>query len=140
MGFERSPIPNVIDAQLKGELLHVEGFGSFNIEWHMSGDLKTLKCMFGVEIGANATHPCIYCMQTQCLHNKRCANKLVIDGMYEWANGVMSGDQTTAPNQDKFDEKWDAILNIPLERVHCCVLHAEMRLIDKLLFLHIMYV
>lgn len=79
-------------------------------------------------------------MRTKCLHDKGCANKLVADGMYEWANGVMSCDQTVAPNWDKFDEKWDAILNIPLKRVHFCVLHAEMCLIDKLLFLHIVYV
>ena len=75
-----------------------------------------------------------------CLHNKRRANKLDADGMYEWANGVTSCDQPIAPNRDKLDEKWDAILNIPLESVHFCVLHVEMCLIDKLLFLCIMYV
>lgn len=93
---------------MKGDLLHVEGFES--IEWHMSRDLKTLKCMFGVETDANAAHTCIYCMHTQQLHCKRRADRVIVDGMYQWANGVMSCDDNIAPNRDKLDEKWDAIL------------------------------
>ena len=64
----------------------------------MLGDWKTLKCMFGVETIANATHPCIYCMCTQQLHDKRHANKLDVDGMCQWANGFVSCDQNIAPN------------------------------------------
>ena len=33
----------------------------FEIEWHMTNDLKTLKCMLGCKLCANTMFPCIYC-------------------------------------------------------------------------------
>ncbi len=46
--FERTPqFTEVIKAQLAGEKLEVQGVGTFNVEWHLGGDLKTIKCFLG---------------------------------------------------------------------------------------------
>ena len=60
--FHHTTIPEIINAQQSGEEIDVEGFGSYRAEWHMGGDLKTLKCMYNVSKGANAKSPCLYCM------------------------------------------------------------------------------
>ena len=62
--FNNTSIPSIIDAQEKGELLHVEGFGDYKVEWHMAGDLKTLKCMYNISKGPIAKSPCLYCMSS----------------------------------------------------------------------------
>ena len=87
------------------------------VEWHMSGDLKTIKCMYNIGKGANSKAPCIYCMEpTSNLDSKW------------WKK---------APNRDKCDPKFKAILDIPLGNVHICTLHAFCRIIEKLVFLYI---
>ena len=52
----------VIQWQTNGEVLQVPGIGAFEIEWHLGGDLRTLKCMLGTKHGANTLFPCIYCL------------------------------------------------------------------------------
>ena len=51
----------------------------------------------------------------------------------------MSCDQNTPPNHDQHDKDWKPVLNIPLSRVHVCSLHARLRILDKLLKLHVNY-
>ena len=63
--FHHTSIPDVISEQTEGRKLHVQGVGSFDVEWHMAGDLKTLKCMLGCKLGANTMYPCIYCSHTK---------------------------------------------------------------------------
>ena len=58
--FSHTTIPSIMQSQVAGEPLEVEGIGSFTVEWHLSADLKTLKSMFGMSGGANAKYPCIY--------------------------------------------------------------------------------
>ena len=60
--FNLIEIPDVIRRQSNGEILHVDGYGDFTMEWHLAGDLKTLKCMYCVSNAANAKFPCLYCM------------------------------------------------------------------------------
>ena len=43
--------------------LNVPGIGDFNVEWHLAGDLKSLKCMYNVSHGATSKHPCLYYMK-----------------------------------------------------------------------------
>ena len=43
--FTGTGIQEVIQRQTNGEVLQVHGIGAFEIEWHLGGDLKTLKCM-----------------------------------------------------------------------------------------------
>ena len=59
--FTQTSIWEVIQRQTNGEVLQVPGIGAFEIEWHLGGDLKTLKCMLGTKHGANTLFPCIYC-------------------------------------------------------------------------------
>ena len=56
--FDHTEIPTIIDRQTKGEKLIVDGIGDFVVEWHLAGDLKTLKCMYNVSKGANSKTPC----------------------------------------------------------------------------------
>lgn len=61
--FSRTSYPRIIKDHMDGGLLNVPGVGDFNVEWHLAGDLKTLKCMYNVSHGATSKHPCLYCMK-----------------------------------------------------------------------------
>ena len=48
--FERIPwITDAMKAQIQGQKLEVEGKDSFTVDWHLKGDLKTIKCILGYE-------------------------------------------------------------------------------------------
>lgn len=106
----------MIKEHMDGELLNVPRKGDFKVEWHLAGDLKTLKCMFNVSHGVTSKHPCLYCMKS-------------------------SKDMTknTGISRDKEDPNWKPVLPIPLQNVHICTLHAEVRIIEKLVYCHILY-
>ena len=53
----------IINAQEVGTLLQVEGFGDYKVQWHMAGDLKTLKCMYNISKEPIAKS-CLYCMKS----------------------------------------------------------------------------
>ena len=61
--FLKTKIPELIKAQSDGHLLNVPGIGSSHVEWHLAADMKTLKCMYGLKMGANSLHICIFCNQ-----------------------------------------------------------------------------
>lgn len=117
--FHQTHIPSVIDKQSKGKKLCVPNVGEFLVEWHMAGDLKTLKCMYNVSKGGNSKSPCLYCM----------APASVLD----------SEQQTKKPSRAKEDLNFHPVLNIPLTHVHVCTLHALCRIIEKLVFLYIQF-
>lgn len=128
--FSHTCIPAIIESQNAGEHLHVDGVGVFTVEWHMSADLKALKSMYGISGGANCRHPCLYCMDGM--------------GSHEWCNTKFVGRppnrHSVAPSRFKNIETiWDPILPIHLKNVHICTLHAEIRILDKLLRLHLDY-
>ena len=127
--FHQTSIPTTIASYNMGEKLYVEGYGSYEVEWHLAVDLKTLKCMYNIGHGANAKHSCIYCMHT------RKKEKSPSGG---WSNGIMSCRQDMPPNRENLDKNIDHILPIPLTRVHICTLHAFVRIIDKLVYLSIL--
>ena len=115
--FGLTGYPNVIKRQSDGETLHVEGYGGYNVEWHLASDLKTLKCMYGCSNAANAKMPCLFCMRERITD---------ANGKKSWANEARVGG---APTRDAMvpgangdmvyeDEKWDPVLPIPLMRVH----------------------
>ena len=41
----------------------VEGYGFFAIDWHLGGDLKTIKCMLGSTPRTNTHFHCPFCMR-----------------------------------------------------------------------------
>ena len=45
--------------------MHILGLGTFQVEWHLARDLKTLKCMLGCKQGAMTLFPCIYCCHSK---------------------------------------------------------------------------
>lgn len=123
----------IIDRHNKGEKLNVAGVGEFEIEWHLAADLKTLKALFGCKGGANAKYACLYC--------------LLQWAKGQWKGGACKCAQHKPPERDSAasvkrqrPEKWDPILPIPLERVHLCTMHAENRLLEKLVHLHVAHV
>ena len=59
-------------------------------------------------------------------------------GGLQWEDGILSCDQRLAPDRDKKDSKYP-ILPISLERVDIYTLHAELRILNKLLYLHLIY-
>lgn len=61
--FARTNFPSIIQAQENGKKLYVPGMGEYDVEWHLSANMKTIKCMYGFQGGANAKYSCIYCLQ-----------------------------------------------------------------------------
>lgn len=135
--FNLIEIPEVIRRQSNGEIMHVDGYGDFNVEWHLAGDLKALKCMYGVSNAANAKFPYLYCMHGW---TKESLGKNV------WDDGTGN---TTAPSRDDRvriggnwvpkDANWDPILPIPLARVHFCTLHAFVQIVEKIVHAYICF-
>lgn len=128
--FLKTNIPKVIEEQNAGEHLHVENMGNFRVEWHLSADLKALKCMFGVCGGANTSYPCLYCMAST--------------GKENWIaqNEVGASPSRHLVDLSKYPKSlniWEPVLPIELKNVHICTLHAELRILDKLLRLHLDY-
>ena len=128
--FSHTEIPSIIESQNAGECLTIEDVGSFTIEWHMSADLKALKSMFGISGGPKTKYPCLYCMNSM--------------GTPDWTDPHSIGEPPSRSSIDlrKFKSTetiWDPILSISLKNVHICTLHAEIRILDKLLRLHLDY-
>ena len=150
--FEQMGLPNFFQQQNSGQKLHVDGVGSLNVEWHLARDLKTLECMLGYILRANTLFPCIYSCNIKVDPNARPKqkgsqrangkkakdnNQTGSKSSMQWFAGIMSCNQSTPPNRDKHGENWKPVLPIALERVHLCTLHARLRILDKLLKLHI---
>ena len=58
--FGKSKFPSVIAAQSRGEKLTVPEVGEFYVEWHLAADMKTIKCMYGLQSGPSGAMNCIY--------------------------------------------------------------------------------
>ena len=89
--------------------------------------------MFGISQGAMAKFPCLYCMA------KRGVSKGGKEREWKYVNA--NNNRRQAPNRDApgVDPNWDPILAIPLIRVHICVLHALVRIIEKLVYMYIKF-
>lgn len=133
----------------------------------LAGDLKILKCMLGCKLGANTLYPCIYYLHTKVdatpkgtlsssipkgkgvkgkgttntgnASSQRTIQEVTKKRSMQWSQGILSCDQSKPPNRDRDDKDWNPILEIPLSRVHICSLHARLRILDKLLMLHVNY-
>ena len=126
--FSKTKIPELIKAQSDGYLLDVFGIGSFNVNLHLAADMKTLKCMYGLKMGANSLHSCIFCNQKRVksvvgtiaqASTSRTSKKCT------WSNGLFLKKISIEPVLDvNFQGCWKFILAIPLNKVHLCMLHA----------------
>ena len=113
------------------KLLIVEGVGEFWIEWHLSVDMKSIVCTYGLKHGANSLQSCSCCLlersrpivrTTQACRN--IAKETCGDGLF--ARGVSS---KLVELQDY--SRWRYVFPIPLSWVHICTLHAQVRMLEQ---------
>lgn len=142
--FEQTRFPEVIAAQNAGQLLEVPGRGSFTVEWHLSADMKTIKCMNGLQHGPSCKMNCIYCEQK----HERAKTVTAADaertattrGKGEWQGGLFASRIRAEPVDAATHPRWKQVLPIPLSRTHMCTLHALVRICEKILHLHFMFI
>ena len=155
--FSRIPfVTDVIQAQIAGEKLDVPGIGTFNVDWHLGGDLKTIKCMLGCKQGANSLYPCPFCMRgykkTGSKKGKKRAQVIEEENENEdaqdehshvenreWDRSILHCPMLEEPDRSMKDTTWNPIIAFSLDNVHFCTLHAFMQIFDRLLNLHIDY-
>ena len=159
--FERTPwISQVICSQMAGERLEVEGYGTFQVEWHLGGDLKTIKCLLGCKQGAMSLYPCPYCVRGYKPGKAQSKKASTLgtsrfpweddvagdvggiadtDAGREWEASVLRCPMLAEPDRASKDRAWNPIFPFSLSNVHFCTLHAFMRVFDRLLKLHIDY-
>jgi hypothetical protein len=141
--FSRTSIPSLMKAQEAGQLLHVPDVGDFRVEWHLAANIKCIKCMYGLYVGANSPYSCIHCMQKQ----KRLAvttsaetNALFKSNAFSWDDGLFSRSIATKPVQGvEVAYQWNEILLIPMDRVHICTLHAFNCIVEKIVQVHFIH-
>jgi hypothetical protein len=142
--FNQTGIPELIAAQENGQLLQVPGIGDFKIEWHFAGDMKSIKCMYGLKHGANTKHACIYCLQERTkplVTSVDEARQLLSKRSCSWDGGLFSKSVHSKPVLGARGlGRWKPILPIPIDRVHICTLHALNRIVEKILHLHFMFI
>lgn len=142
--FKQTSIPNLIGAQEGGQLLDVPDIGRFKVQWHLAADMKTIKCMYGLQHGASSTYCCIYCnqrrsrpIQVSTIATTAAANRQKTT----WDNGLFSEAHRAEPVAgDQMLGRWKPVLQIPLDRVHICTLHALNRIVEKILHLHFIFI
>jgi hypothetical protein len=142
--FQQTKWPEVIAAQSRGQQLIVNGVGNFNIEWHLSADMKTIKCMNGLQHGPTSCMTCIYYEQLR-EKSKPCSahvaeHEAVIRGKGNWQGGLFAPRISGEPCDAVTHPRWKQVLPIPLSRTHMCTLHAQVRIIEKILHMHFMHV
>lgn len=143
--FKKTKFPEVIEAQSNGQELCVDGVGSFTVEWHMSADMKTIKCMHGLQHGPSSKMNCIYCEQVR-EQPKKCANASAAHREHasrekgKWQGGLFASGIQGEPCDAATHPRWKMVLPIPLSRTHMCTLHAQVRMVEKLLHLHFIFV
>lgn len=145
--LEQTPIPTVIEAQSTGRKLVVENVGEFCVEWHLACDMKTVKCLYGFSHGASSVHSYMYCWQSKGERRQLSTVQALEPWRHKqaWNGGLFSKsiqvNSSRGPGGGRSgDGKWAPILNIPMECVHFCTLHAMCRTIEKIIHLQISYV
>jgi hypothetical protein len=142
--FNQTHIPALIKAQESGQPLLVPGVGEFQVEWHMSADMKSVKCMYGLSHGANAKHCCMYCLQKRVkpmVGNIAEAEALFSKRSQSWDGGLFSTNIASKPvTGAAAAARWKPVLPIPMDRVHMCTLHAFNRICEKIVHLHFQFI
>ena len=142
--FSQTKIPSLIKAQGARQLLEVLERGAFNVEWHLGADMKTIKCVYGLNMGANCLHSCIYCLQERkktVVSTLAQAVSASISQKCSWHDGLFSKKVSAEPLTGVATlSRWKPIFDIPLDRVHICTLHAFNRMVEKIVHLHFIHI
>jgi hypothetical protein len=123
----------------------VDRVGSFRVKWHLSANMKTIKCMNGLQHGPSCKITCIYCEKVHEQVKIYTSAEAHIEAKL-WARGAWQGglfapripaepcicDATT-------HSRWKPILPIPLSRTHICTLYAQVRIVKMILHMHFMF-
>ena len=140
--FRQTNFPSLIATQDAGQPLIVDGVGSFQVEWHLSCDLKTIKCLYGLK--GNAKSSCMYCNQKKSKNVITTKAQAVVTAKKRtpgWAGGLFAKDIGADPLSGVASAtRWKPIFPIPLQCVHFCTLHALNRICEKMLHMHFQYV
>lgn len=138
--FSKTKFPEVIEKQSSGTKLEVPGVGRFAVEWHLSADMKTIKCMNGLQHGPTCRMNCIYCEQVRetlkACSSAEADRVFAARGKGRWQGGLFAPRILPEPCDINTHPRWKPILPIPLERTHICTLHALNRIVEKILHLH----
>ncbi len=111
--FQQTQLPALIKAQDEGQLLTVEGVGNFKVEWHLSTDMKTIKCLYELKHGANATHSCIYCNQQRTKPMVGTAASATTEARrrkHTWHGGLFAGNVLCKPLDIDRESRWKPTL------------------------------
>lgn len=142
--FEQTKFPEVIKAQNEGQELEVPGRGRFIVEWHMSADMKTIKCMNGLQQGPSCKMNCIYCEQkherAKTITGADVERIAMTRGKGEWQGGLFASRILAEPVNASTHPRWKQVLPIPLSQTHMCTLHALVRICEKILHIHFMFI
>jgi len=142
--FNLTKIPTTMQAQESGQVLKVDGVGEFTVQWHLAADMKTIKALYGLQSGPNATFCCIYCNQDKNKKSVLTAKEAetVADKRHPtWTGGLFTDSIPANPVQlGEEQSHWRPILPVPLDRVHICTMHALNRICEKLLHMHFQFV
>jgi hypothetical protein len=134
----------LIAAKENGQLLTVPGIGSFKVSWHLAANMKTIKCMFGLQHGANSTYCCIYCLQKRTkstVSSIAAATAIVRESATSWDGGLFATSVHAKPiTGSRALGRWKSVLPISMDRVHICTLHALNRMVEKILHLHFIFI
>ena len=126
--FQQTKFPEVIKAQNEGQELIVPDQGNFAVEWHLRADMKTIKCMNGLQHGPACKMNCIYCEQKhERLRTSTAAEAsraAAARGKGEWQGGLFTPRIRAEPCDVETHPRWKQVLPIPLSRTHMCTLHA----------------
>ena len=114
------------------------------MQWHLAADSKSIKCMYGLQHGANCKYACIYCLQDKTkptIVTQAQATTSMTRRSSSWNGGLFSSSVYEKPIVGAQTlTRWKPIFPIPLNRVHICTLHAMNRIVEKILHLHFMFI
>jgi hypothetical protein len=142
--FQQTKFPSVIKAQTDGQDLVVPDRGSFAMEWHLSADMKTIKCMNGLQHRPSCKMNCIYCEQKHerfaTCTDAEAEQAAAMQGKALWQGGLFAPRIQAKSVDIETHFRWKPILPILLTRTHMCRLHALVRIVEKILHLHFIFV
>ena len=142
--FKKSNLPAVIAPLSNGQRLQVPRVGEFYVEWHLAVDMKTIKCMYGLQSGPACVMNCIYCDQKRIKPTVGTASQANVAikscGKAYCVGGLFLSNVLEEPCDMTASTRWRPILPVPLSRVHINTLHAQVQLTEKIVHMHFMYV
>ena len=112
--FTRAPfIVEKICAQMSSEKLDILGFGIVEVDWHLGGDLKTIKCLLGCKQGVNSLLSCSFC--THGFKKPMKGQNATTGGLRTAQSIIPQPKAQDATNGKEVEREWDtSLLSYPM--------------------------